>query len=88
MRILAYLFCMIIGHNKILEYKKDGKFSTYYTSCSQCQKKWFLKTLNTAPKIKFKKYSVKMRAQGQKMIIKIIEKEIPRKKQKVNFYAL
>lgn len=79
---------MIIGHNKILESKKDGRDSIQYTSCSQCQKKWFPKKCNSTPKIKFKKYSVKMRAQGQKMIIKSIEKEIPIKKQKVNFYAL
>ncbi len=47
----------------------------------------YKKTWST-PKIKFKKYVIKMRAQGQKIIIKAIHEEILLKKQKVNFYAL
>ena len=88
MKWLSFIECLIIGHNKILEGKKDGQFTIHYTICTQCKKKWFPKKLSSSPKIKFKKSSIKMRAQGQKMIIKTIHEEMLLKKQKVNFYVL
>ena len=88
MKLWSYLICLIIGHNKILESKKEGRFTTHYSKCSQCEKKWFAKKLIKAPKIKFKKHSIKMRAQGKKMVIKKIQQEIIIKRPKVNFYAL
>ena len=88
MKWLAFICCLIIGHNKILESKKEERFTIHHTTCTQCQKKWFTKKLSSPPKIKFKKHAIKMRAQGQKMIIKTIQEEILIKKQKVNFYAL
>ena len=87
MKILAYIFCLILGHNKILESKKEDRHTLHHTTCTQCQKKWFTK-LSSAPKIKFKKHSIKMRAQGKKIIVKTIQDEILLKKQKVNFYTL
>ncbi len=88
MKLLTFVFCMIFGHNKILDSRRDGKFSIHHSKCTQCQKKWVTKGLGSIPKIKFKKYVIKMRAQGQKIIIKTIQEEILLKKQKVNFYAL
>lgn len=88
MKILTYVFCLVFGHNKILESRKENNSTTHYTTCSQCQKKWFTKKLSIIPKIKFKKYPIKMRAQGKKMIIKKFEEEMLITKQKVNFYAL
>ena len=88
MKWLTYVFCLIAGHNKILESKKDNRFTIHHTTCTQCQKKWFTKKLSYAPKIKFKKYSIKMRAQGKKMKIQKFEEEVLLTKQKVNFYAL
>jgi len=88
MKLLTFVFCMIFGHNKILGSGSDGRVSIHHTTCTQCQKKWFTKGLGSRPKIKFKKYEIKMRAQGQKITIKAIHKEILLKKQKVNFYAL
>ena len=88
MKWLTFISCLVIGHNKILESKKDGRFKIHYSKCTQCEKKWFPKKLSSVPKIKFKKYSIKMRAQGQKMVIKNIQQERLLKKQKVNFYAL
>jgi len=88
MKLLTFVFCMIFGHNKILDSRMGGRFTIHHTTCTQCQKNWFTKGLGSAPKIKFKKYVIKMRAQGQKIIIKTIQEEILLKKQKVNFYAL
>ncbi len=88
MKKLAFIFCLIIGHNKILEAKREDRFTLYHITCTQCQKKWFPKKLSAIPKIKFKKYLIKIRAHGQKMIIKTVHEEISLKKQKVNFYAL
>ncbi len=88
MKLLTFVFCMIFGHNKILDSRSNGRFTIHHTRCTQCQKKWFTKRLGSTPKIKFKKYVIKMRAQGQKIIIKAIHEEILLKKQKVNFYAL
>jgi len=88
MKLLTFVFCLIFGHNKILDSGKDERFSIHHTKCTQCQKKWFTKKLGSIPKIKFKKYEIKMRAQGQKVMIKAIHEEILIKKQKVNFYAL
>ena len=88
MKKLTYVFCLIFGHNKILEARKDGKFTLHHTSCTQCQKKWFPKKLSSIPIIKFKISSIKMRGRGQKMIVKTIQDEVLLKKQKVNFYAL
>jgi len=88
MKKLAYIFCLIIGHNKILQARKDGRFTLHHTECTQCQKKWFTKKLSNIPIIKFKKSSIKMRGHGQKMIIKTVQEEMLLKKQKVNFYAL
>ncbi len=85
MKLLTFVFCMIFGHNKILDPRREG---IHHTTCTQCQKKWFTKKLSSTPKIKFKKYTIKMRAQGQKIIIKTIQEEILLKKQKVNFYVL
>jgi len=87
MNRLTIIFCLIFGHNKILDLRGDKRFTIQHTICTQCQKKWFTKK-PSAPKIKFKKYTIKMRAQGQKIIIKAIHEEILLKKQKVNFYAL
>ena len=87
MKWLTFVWCLIIGHNKILVSKKENRFTTYHSVCSQCQKKWNSKKLSTTPKIKFKKYSIKMRAQGKKVVIKKFE-EVLVTKQKVNFYAL
>jgi len=88
MKLLTFVFCMIFGHNKILDSRRNGRLTIHHTTCTQCQKKWFTKGLGSRPKIKFKKYVIKMRAQGQKIIIKAIHEEILLKKQKVNFYAL
>ena len=88
MKLRAFIFCLIFGHNKILESRKDGRFTLHHSVCTQCQKKWFTKKLSTAPIIKFKKSSIKMRGHGKKMIIKSVQEEIILKKQKVNFYAL
>ena len=88
MKPLVWIFCRIFGHNKILESKKEGNFIIRYTSCSQCERKWFTKPLGTIPKIQFKKHQIKMRAQGQKMIIKTVKIKISNQKPKVNFYAL
>ena len=63
MKILAYLFCLIIGHNKILESKKSDRFTVHHTKCSQCEKIWYSKKLSATPKIKFKKQTIKMRTQ-------------------------
>jgi len=88
MKLLTFVFCMIFGHNKILDSGREGRFTIHHTTCTQCEKKWFTKRLGSTPKIKFQKYVIKMRAQGQKIIIKTIQEEILLKKQKVNFYAL
>jgi len=88
MNLLALVFCLIFGHNKILDSGMGGRFAIHHTTCTQCQKKWFTKKLVSTPKIKFKKYEIKMRAQGQKIIIKTLQEAILYKKQKVNFYAL
>jgi len=88
MKLLTFIFCMIFGHNKILDPRWDGRFTIHHTTCTQCQKKWFTKRSVSTPKIKFKKYEIRMRAQGQKIIIKTIQEGILLKKQKVNFYAL
>jgi len=88
MKPLVWIFCRIFGHNKVLESKKEGRFTLYYTRCSQCERKWITKKLGTMPKIQFKKHEIKMRAQGQKMIIKMVQRKIINKKPKVNFYAL
>ncbi len=88
MKLLTFVFCMIFGHNKILDSRREGRFSIHHTTCTQCQKKWFTKRPVNTPKIKFKKYEIKMMAQGQKIIIKTIQEGILLKKQKVNFYAL
>ena len=88
MKKLTFVFCLLFGHNKILKARKDGRFTIYHTTCTQCQKKWFPKKLSVIPKIKFKKTSIKMRAHGQKMIIKTVQQEVLFKTQKVNFYVL
>jgi len=69
MKLLTFVFCLIFGHNKILDPRREGRFAIHHTTCTQCQKKWFTKGLSSTPKIKFKKHEIKMRAQGQKMII-------------------
>jgi len=88
MKLLTFVFCLIFGHNKILDPRREGRFAIHHTTCTQCQKKWFTKGLSSTPKIKFKKHEIKIRAQGQKMIIKTIQEGTLLKKQKVNFYAL
>ena len=88
MKLWTFVFCMIFGHNKILGSGSDGRVSIHHTTCTQCQKKWFTKRPVSTPKIKFKKYEIKMRAQGQKIVIKAIHEEILLKIPKVNFYAL
>ena len=88
MKLLTFVFCMIFGHNKILGSGSDGRVSIHHTTCTQCQKKWFTKKLVSTHKIKFKKYEIKMRAQGQKIVIKAIHEETLLKIPKVNFYAL
>ncbi len=88
MKLLTFVFCMIFGHNKILGSGSDGRVSIHHTTCTQCQKKWFTKKLVSTHKIKFKKYEIKMRAQGQKIVIKPIHEEILLQIPQLTFYAL
>lgn len=88
MKMFTQVFCLIFGHNKILESKNNDGIDMLYTICSQCQKKWFTKKLSSKLKINFKNYTIKMRGQGQKIIIKPIQEEPFLKKQKINFYTL
>ena len=88
MKPLVWIFCKFFGHNKVLESKKEGRFTIHYSRCAQCERRWFTKKLGSIPKIQFKKYNIKMRAHGQKMMIKKVEAKIMIKKPKVNFYAL
>jgi hypothetical protein len=88
MKTLVWIFCRIFGHNKILESKKEGRFTLHYTRCSQCEKKWVSKKLGIIPKMHFIEYTIKTRAHGQKMIIENVQEKIINKKPIVNFYAL
>ena len=85
MNLGVYIFCLVFGHNKILEHNANHN-SSYYTTCTQCNKNWFDKKLKINSK--FSNYSIKMRGHGKKIIIKIKQKEVSLKKQKVNFYTL
>jgi len=42
----SIILCLITGHNKILERKKENGKEKYYTVCSQCNKKWYNKQLS------------------------------------------
>ncbi|GFN41731.1 MAG: hypothetical protein YK1312THETA_1690007 [Marine Group I thaumarchaeote] len=50
MKILRYLGCMIIGHNKVLEHQIEDGYDVYFTICTQCNKKWKMKELSEKPK--------------------------------------
>lgn len=88
MKLLGLLFCLIFGHNKILESKRVDRNTVFYSLCIQCERKWIIKKLSNIPKIQFKKQVIKMRAHGQKIVINTIPQEILHKKQKINFYVL
>ena len=88
MKPLVWIFCKIFGHNKVLESKKQGRVTLRYTACTQCERNWVSKKLGTIPKIKFASQQIKMRAHGQKMVIKTIQHKKITEKPKVNFYAL
>ncbi len=49
MKILRYLGCMIIGHNKVLEHQIEDGYDVYFTICTQCNKKWKMKELSEKP---------------------------------------
>lgn len=68
------LFCLVFGHNKILEVQRKNGYSKYYTLCTQCKKRWFNKQLSDKPKIQFKNLEITMRAQAQKIAVKPIPK--------------
>ncbi len=92
MKILRFIGCMIIGHNKILEHRIQDGHDIYFTICSQCGKKWHMKQLSGMPKTIRKTHSIKMRAQGKKISTLlepqiVVPKKIP-KKHFVNIYLI
>ena len=42
MKIMWYLLCLIIGHNKILQKWTNEENMSFYDLCTQCQKTWHL----------------------------------------------
>jgi len=92
MKILRYLGCMIIGHNKVLEHRIEDGYDVYFTICTQCNKKWKMKGLSEKPQAIIKTHTIKIRAHG-KIIPTSIEPEIAipkktHKKQLVNIYLI
>lgn len=92
MKILRFLGCLVIGHNKILDRQFIQDYTAYFTLCSQCGKKWIMKELTQEPKVAIKTYTIKMRAHAEGIIIadspKIVIPKRIRKKQSVNIYLL
>jgi len=92
MKILRFLGCMIIGHNKILEHRIENGYDIYFTICSQCGKKWHMEQLSEIPKTIRITHSIKMRDQGKKISTLLepqiaVLKKIP-KKHFVNIYLI
>lgn len=92
MKILRYLGCMIIGHNKVLEHWIEGGNDTYFTVCTQCNRKWRMKQLSTQPHIIMKTHTIKIRAQAKLVHAKIVPKitltQKVEKKHLVNIYLI
>jgi len=91
-KIIHFIGCIIIGHNKIMENWIEGGYNVYFTVCTQCGKRWRMKELSEKPNIVIKTHSLKMRAQGKKVEVPVAQRLIitrkTRKKQSVNFYVL
>lgn len=92
MKIIHFLGCMLIGHNKVLEHWIEGGYTVYFTVCTQCSKKWRMKELSEKPKVVIKTNTIRMLAQGKIITIqeapKIIVSQKIRKKQLVNIYLI
>jgi hypothetical protein len=88
MKILGYLGCLVFGHNKVLENWIEGGYRTYYSVCTQCERRWHQKELSEKPRRVIKTHSFKMIGQGQKIQIKKVPKIIQQKKLLVNFYVI
>ena len=50
MKIICFLWCMLIGHNKVLEHWQVDGLDIYFTVCSQCDRKWRMKELSEKPR--------------------------------------
>ncbi len=87
MKWKVYFFCLIFGHNKILEKFEKKGYSKYYIRCTQCEKTWLHKQLSEKP-IKYKLYKISMKGYGKKLQINKINFQLSPKKAQVNFYAL
>ncbi len=92
MKVLRYLGCMIIGHNKVLEHWIEGGNDVYFTICTQCDRKWRMKQLLEKPQAIIKTHTIKIRAQGKIIPYSIKPKiTVPKKihkKQLVNIYLI
>ena len=60
MKIIHFLDCMIIGHNKVLEHWIEAGYTVYFTVCTQCSKKWRVKELSEKPKVVIKINTIRM----------------------------
>ncbi|MFB5645330.1 MAG: hypothetical protein ACE5R3_01885 [Nitrosopumilaceae archaeon] len=92
MKVLRYLGCMIIGHNKVLEHWLEGGNDVYFTVCSQCNRQWRMKQLSEKPRLIIKTRTIKIPAHGKIIPTPIAPKiSIPNKiykKQLVNIYLI
>ena len=92
MKILRYLGCMVIGHNKILEHWLEGGNDAYFTVCTQCNRKWRMKQLSEKPHVIMKTHTIKIRAHAKIIHTPVVPKiTIPKKiqkKQLVNIYLI
>jgi hypothetical protein len=88
MRFIRYILCLIIGHNKVLQTKKYDMCYTYFSICTQCNKKWFDKHLSEKLPELFKIHTLSFITQGQTAIIPGVEKKKINKIFGVNFYVL
>ncbi len=92
MKLLRYLGCMIIGHNKVLEHWIESGYDVYFTICTQCSRKWRMKQLSEKPQAVIKTHTIMIRSHGKRILTQVArEIAIPKKihkKQLVNIYLI
>jgi len=84
---MKWLFCLIFGHNKILESSIEEGFLKYFSVCSQCHKKWLNKELSRIVYVESIKIPVQKETKILESLMIRIRKPIHRK-QITNIYVL
>ena len=88
MKILWKVFCLFVGHNKIIKAHENGIGLEYSSFCTQCHAQWKRPGFMKKNERKFSVTILQLKGQAKILPIPRKKNRVKSKKSVVNFYLL